>query len=140
MRILVAAIFFLLFIQACKHAQSASACAGTTGKIASKAKDDPGAPKDYGKKAKRGGRKKPKDETKVQKKWHLFRKKKAEQKDDDQQNKHLFHNNPDKQKKLIKKRVRHPQNGLFGKHGPQVNNKISNPRFQISKREVGFGG
>jgi len=113
-------LIILIIASSCKHTQAASACPGVTGKIAPKAKDDPGAPKDYGKKAKKGGKKKPKDETKVEKKWRLFRKKKADQKDDDQQNQHLFHNNPNKQKKVIHKRVRHPQHGLFGKHGPQV--------------------
>lgn len=73
--------------------------------------------KSHGEKAEKG-EKKARKKTKAEKRIGLFRKKQRDNADVKKQNKGLFKNKEKKRKKLIKKRVKHPQEGLFPKGGP----------------------
>jgi hypothetical protein len=57
------------------------------------------------------GKKKERDETKVERKWHLLRKNREAKNDVDAKEKGNSRRNQRQQKKLKKKRMKHPQNG-----------------------------
>lgn len=130
-------IFLLLILvfASCREPRTAVSCANM-GNSAGKAPDAKGADKDphffkrrkskaergyrrrekpdksHGTKAEKG-EKKQRDKTKAEKKIGLFRKKRRDQVDTRDQNKGVFRNKDKKRKKLIRKRVKHPQEGLF---------------------------
>jgi hypothetical protein len=64
------------------------------------------------------GKKKQRDLTKAEKKWQIFRKKQQGKNDAATKEKRNSAKNERKQKKLNKKRKKHPQMGLFPKGGP----------------------
>jgi len=66
----------------------------------------------HGKKAEKG-KKKQREQTKAEKKWHLFRKKQEANNDAASKEKGNSAKNKRKQQKVRKKRSRHPQNGLW---------------------------
>lgn len=61
------------------------------------------------------GEKKQRGKSKAEKKFALFKKRRRDNSDAQNQNKGVFKNNEKKRKKEIRKRVKHPQDGLFPK-------------------------
>ncbi len=136
-------IFFLLvsffLISSCRESRTATSCSGVnqsnpTGNSASadptrdphffkrrkKVKAQDGF-KQKDKKSKRAakkaekGKKKQRKETKAERKWHLLKKNRAAKNDAVSKGKGNSRKNERKQKKLTRKRKRHPQMGLFPK-------------------------
>ncbi|MDQ3110769.1 MAG: hypothetical protein M3R17_12820 [Bacteroidota bacterium] len=132
-------LLFLFTFSSCREPQTAVSCAGgnqsNSGKNAGQADRDPhffkrrkkikgqDGFKQQDKKTKRAvkkaekGKKKQRRETRAERRWHLFRKNREAQNDVAAKEKGNSRKNERKQKKLNKKRKRHPQMGLFPKGG-----------------------
>lgn len=127
-------ILFLAFSPGCREPRTATSCSGVN--QSSPVENNTGADRDphffrhrkkikgedgfkqkdrksrrSAKKAEKG--KKKEKETKVERKWHLFRKNREAKADAATKSKGNSRRNERKQKKLNRKRKRHPQMGLF---------------------------
>jgi hypothetical protein len=130
MRSLLGLLIFLIFFLSwsCREPRTATSCPG--GKQSpqifnhhKKTKSEDGF-KQKDRKSKRSakkaekGKKKEKRETKVEKRWHLFRKNREAKADVTTKTKSNSAKNERKQKRLNRKRKRHPQMGLFPNGNP----------------------